>query len=54
MHRLGLNQEEIDQFVILDVKNKEYFTSQGITNEHGYGGHLFANDEHIMGWLFNR
>lgn len=50
----GLNQEEIDQFVILDVKNKEYFTSQGITNEHGYGGHLFANDEHIMGWLFNR
>ena len=50
----SLNQEEIDQFVILDVKNKEYFTSQGITNEHGYGGHLFANDEHIMGWLFNR
>ena len=50
----GLNQEEIDQFVILNVKNKEYFTSQGITNEHGYGGHLFANDEHIMGWLFNR
>lgn len=40
------------QLLVLDVKEHEYFTDQGMSNEHGGGG-LFAYDEEIMGWLFS-
>lgn len=49
----GLVEAEIDRLLVLDVKDREYFTQRGITNEHGGGGQ-FAFDEAIMGWLFNR
>lgn len=48
----GLSDEEIKNYVVLDVKNNDYFLTQGIVNQHGQGGHLFSNDQQIMGWLF--
>lgn len=47
----GLSEAEIDELLVLDVKEHAYFTDRGMTNEHGGGG-LFAYDEKIMGWLF--
>lgn len=49
----GLTEEEIDGLLVLDVKDQSYFTSRGVTNQHGGGG-LFASDEEIMGWLFRQ
>lgn len=48
----GLDEAEIDELLVLDVKEHEYFTDRGMSNEHGGGG-LFAYDEEIMGWLFS-
>lgn len=48
----GLDNNTISSLVTLDVKEHDYFTSQGINNEHGGGGQLFSRDETIMGWLF--
>jgi predicted peptidase len=49
----GLNGEEIDRLLVLDVKPQSYFTDRGIYDQHG-GGMLIAKDETIMGWLFSR
>ena len=49
----GLSDEEIDDLLVLDVKDADYFESQGVTVQHGGGG-LFAEDEEIMGWLFSK
>ena len=49
----GLPEDEIDRLVVLDIKDKAYFTAKGVNNEHGGGG-LFAQDEEIMGWLFSK
>ena len=49
----GLSDEEISELLVLDIKDAEYFESQGMTNQHG-GGNLFTADEDIMGWLFSR
>lgn len=49
----GLSDKEIGQLIVLDVKSADYFTSQGITNQHGGGAALFAKDANIMGWLFS-
>lgn len=48
----GFDKEKIDSLLVLDIKEHDYFTEQGISNEHGGGG-LFAKDAEIMGWLFN-
>lgn len=48
----GLAPEEIDELLVLDIKDADYFESQGVTVQHGGGG-LFAADEQIMGWLFS-
>lgn len=48
----GLTEEEIDELLVLDVKEHDYFTQRGMNNEHGGGG-LFAQDAEIMGWLFS-
>lgn len=50
----GLTDIQIDRILVLDVRPDSYFSSQDISNQHGRGGHLFANDSDIMGWLFNR
>lgn len=47
----GTNREEISRLAVLDVKDKNYFSGKGVSNQHGGGG-LFAEDEEIMGWLF--
>lgn len=47
----GLSPAEIDKLLVLDIKPADYFTAQGIANQHGGGG-LFAADEGMMGWLF--
>ena len=49
----GISDEEISELLVLDIKDAEYFESQGMTNQHG-GGNLFAADEEIMGWMFSR
>lgn len=49
----GLTDEKINQLLVLDIKESAYFTSRGITNQHG-GGALFAKDEQIMRWLFDK
>lgn len=36
-----------------DDKEHSYFTERNMSNEHGGGG-LFAMDEEIMGWLFEK
>lgn len=49
----GLSQEKINQFLVLDIKDADYFRSGGAPNQHG-GGNLFAQDSEIMGWLFEQ
>ncbi|MGI6008407.1 MAG: prolyl oligopeptidase family serine peptidase [Ruminococcus sp.] len=49
----GLTDEEIDEILVLDIKDADYFESRGMTNQHG-GGNLFAADDEIMGWLFSK
>lgn len=57
LHKLyreqGLPEEEIARLLVLDIKDRAYFTSKGMSNEHG-GGNLFAADKEIMGWLFGQ
>lgn len=49
----GLTDAEIDDLLVLDIKEHDYFTERNISNEHGGGG-FFAYDEAIMGWLFSK
>ena len=49
----GLTDQEIDELLVLDVKGADYFESRGATSQHGGGG-LFAEDDEIMGWLFEK
>lgn len=50
----GLSEEEINSILVLDVKSKEYFSLNKVTNQHGGGSYLFSHDEKIMGWLFDK
>lgn len=49
--QMGMASKEIDRLAVLDVKAENYFADRGVSNQHGGGG-LFAEDEEIMGWLF--
>lgn len=49
-----LSNSEIDRLLVLDIKPTSYFSSEGISNQHGYGGYLFVRDKNIMGWLFGQ
>lgn len=49
----GLSDEQIDEILVLDVKEHEYFSSQGVSDEHAGLG-LFAYDEDVMSWVFNK
>lgn len=51
--RQGLSREEIEDLLVLDIKEHDYFTERNAPNEHGGGG-FFAYDEEIMGWLFSK
>ncbi|GAA6492703.1 hypothetical protein K280104A7_22670 [Candidatus Bariatricus faecipullorum] len=50
----GLSEEETGRLLVLDVKDTSYFTEAGVSNQHGGGNRLFAEDEEIMGWLFGQ
>lgn len=50
----GLSNSEIDRLLVLDIKPTSYFSSEGISNQHGYGGYLFVRDKNIMDWLFGQ
>ena len=47
----GLSAEEIDRLVVLDVREQEFFTERGFTDQHA-GGQAFAHEPGVMGWLF--
>lgn len=49
----GLSANEINEILVLDVKEQSYFTERGISNQHGGGG-LIANDKEIMNWIFSK
>lgn len=50
----GLSEDEIDELLVLDVKDDSYFSTQGVTNQHGQGSRLFVNDDAVMGWLLGK
>ena len=43
----GLTEREIDSLLILDIKEEQYFTARGFTDQH-LGGQAFAKDESII------
>lgn len=47
----GLIESQIESLVVLDVKDQEYFSEAGFSDQHA-GGQAFAHDETVMGWLF--
>lgn len=49
----GLSEEEIDQLLVLDIKDRDWFTKRGYTDEHD-GGNAFAKDQESMNWLFSQ
>ena len=49
LDRLG--EEGIDQLLVLDIKDADYFQAGGAPSQHG-GGNPLARDPEIMGWLF--
>lgn len=51
--KAGLSKEEINKILVLDVKPHEFFTSRGYSDEHA-GCNLFAYEEDIMNWVFNK
>ena len=50
----GLDDDQISELVVLDVKPDDYFGDVGERyGQHGGGGALFPHDDQIMGWLFS-
>lgn len=47
----GLTDEEINSILVLVVREAEYFSERGYSDQHA-GGQAFAHDPKIMGWLF--
>lgn len=47
-----MSQAEIDQLVVLDLREQDYFSSHGFSDQHA-GGQAFAHDAGVMGWLFS-
>lgn len=48
----GVSQAEIDQLVVLDLREQDYFSSYGFSDQHA-GGQAFAHDADVMSWLFS-
>ncbi len=49
----GMTDEEIDDILVLDVRDQEFFSQNGFTDQHA-GGQAFAHDATVMGWLFEK
>lgn len=51
----GLTDSEIDELLVLDVKEHEYFTERGMSNEHGGGSPVLPSlFEKAQGFLYYR
>ena len=48
----GMSQAEIDRLVVLDLREQDYFSSHGFSDQHA-GGQAFAHDADVMSWLFS-
>ena len=48
--KIGLIEKEINELIILDIRNHEYFVEHNVSDEHAGGG-LAAHEESIMKWL---
>ena len=48
-----LAEAEISGLLVLDIKERSYFTEKSLNSEHG-GGNLFVADGEIMGWLLSK
>lgn len=42
----------MEKLAVLDIKDAEYFSSQGYEDQH-LGAYLFAFDDEVMNWLLN-
>lgn len=49
----GFSDAQIDNLVMLDLKDQAWFDERGISDQHGGGGY-FAHEENIMNWLFGK
>lgn len=47
----GLSDAEIDQLLVLDIREQSFFTERGFRDQHA-GGQAFAHEETVMQWLF--
>lgn len=48
----GLSDDEIDNLLVLDLRDNEYFVSHGFNNQHA-GGQLAGNDADIIKWMLS-
>lgn len=49
----GLPHSRIEQLIVLDLRDSDYFGYYGFNSQHA-GGILFAYEEDIMSWLFSK
>lgn len=47
----GFSNSQINELVVLDLKEQSWFDERGIRDQHG-GGVYFAHEKDIMEWLF--
>lgn len=50
---LGFSEEQIDQWLQLEIPNDVYFNRMGIYNYHG-GGSVVFDDETILNWIIQK
>jgi predicted peptidase len=51
----GVSDSALSSLLVLDVKDDAYFTDRGYTgSQHAAGASAFAEDEDVMGWLFDK
>ncbi len=48
----GLSDDEIDNLLVLDLRDNEYFVSHSFNNQHA-GGQLAGNDADIIKWMLS-
>lgn len=49
----GVDEAKINDILILDVRDRNYFLEHNVSSEHA-GGALVAHEDDIMNWLFTR
>ena len=49
----GLSDDEIDNILVLDVRDADYFEEHGFSSQHAGGGNV-AHEEDIMRWLLTK